>query len=107
MALTGKKCKACGFSQLEPGFSCPSCGHDELDSIQFGGEGSIYTYTVVMVGFGHLAARAPYILAIVELKEGLKVLTIVEDLDTEKVTIGLGVKFKKMEEGTGPIFQPI
>lgn len=107
MTLVGKKCKSCGFSQLEPGFSCPSCGSVELEPIQFMGEGTIYTYTVVMVGFGHLAARAPYILAIVELKEGLKVLTIVEDLELEKVGVGVPVKFKKMEERTGPIFQPL
>lgn len=103
-ALVGKKCSGCGFSQLEPGFSCPSCGGEELNSIQFSGEGSIYTFTVVMVGFGHLASRAPYVLAIVELKEGLKVLTVVEDMKPEDAAIGKLVYFNRIEEGTGPIF---
>ena len=105
--LEGKKCKSCGFSMLDPSFICPSCGSDELGVVQFQGEGTIYTYTVVMVGFGHLADRAPYILAIVELKEGLKILTIIEDMNMEKVSIGDKVKFKRLEVGTGPIFQPL
>jgi hypothetical protein len=102
--LIGKKCSKCGFQMLNPSFSCPSCGSSDLVEYSFGGKGQIYTYTVVMVGFGHLASRAPYVLAIVELEEGLKILTIIEDIDKDKVSIGNIVTFKKMEEGTGPIF---
>jgi len=90
--LKGKKCNSCNFLMLEPSFACPSCGSDSLSDIEFNGEGSIYTFTVVNVGFGHLAAKAPYVLAIVELKEGLKVLTIVEDANLENVKIGDKVK---------------
>jgi uncharacterized OB-fold protein len=104
--LMGKKCGSCGFQMLNPSFSCPSCGSSDLIESSFGGRGHIYTYTVVMVGFGHLASRAPYVLAIVELDEGLKILTIIEDVDKDKVSIGNIVRFKKMEEGTGPIFSP-
>jgi uncharacterized OB-fold protein len=104
--LKGKHCGDCGFYMLEPSFICPNCGSSSLSDFQFAGNGSIYTYTVVSVGFGHLAKRTPYVLAIVELQEGLKVLTIVEDIDINTVSINQPVKFKKMEEGTGPIFQP-
>lgn len=103
--LKGKKCNACNFLMLEPSFSCPSCGSESLTDTEFTGEGSIYTYTVVNVGFGHLAAKAPYVLAIVELNEGLKVLTIVEDTNLETVSIGDKVKFKHMDERKEPIFQ--
>ena len=102
--LIGKKCKTCDFQMLDPSFSCPNCGSSNLEQFTFSGKGKIYTFTLVMVGFGHLASRAPYILAIVELEEGLKILTIVEDLDKDKVFIGNSVQFKRSEEGTGPIF---
>jgi uncharacterized OB-fold protein len=103
-SLHGKKCSSCGFMMLEPAISCLNCGSDSLSEIQFDGSGNIHTYTVVHVGFGKMAERAPYVLAVVELKEGLKALSILEDTDTEKVTIGLAVKFKRMEEHVGPIF---
>ncbi|MBP6739434.1 MAG: OB-fold domain-containing protein [Leptospiraceae bacterium] len=103
--LKGKKCNSCNFLMLEPSFACPSCGSDSLTEIEFKGEGTIYTYTVVNVGFGHLAAKAPYVLAIVDLSEGLKVLTIVEDANLQSVAIGDKVKFKHMDERHEPIFQ--
>ncbi|HMZ60588.1 MAG TPA: OB-fold domain-containing protein [Leptospiraceae bacterium] len=102
--LVGKKCNSCGQHMLNPSFACANCGSDAIDVFEFKGTGEIYTFTVVMVGFGHLAPRAPYVLAIVSLEEGLKVLTIVEDLDKDKASIGIKVKFKRWEEGTGPIF---
>ncbi len=102
--LVGKKCTACGQYMLNPSFACANCGSDRIEEFQFKGIGEIYTFTVVMMGFGHLASRAPYVLAIVSLEEGLKVLTIVEDIDKDKAAIGIKVKFKRWEEGTGPIF---
>ena len=103
--MNGLKCNSCGFSMLEPSFSCPNCGSEDLSPTEFSGEASIYTYTVVHVGFGHLASKAPYVLAIVELKEGLKVLTIVENVDKDKVAIGDKVKFLKWDERKEPIFE--
>lgn len=103
--LTGKKCKECGFKMIEPSFACLSCGSENLEAIDYSGKGTIYTYTVVHVGFGHLAAKAPYVLAVVELAEGLKVLTRVEDADMQNVKIGDSVKFKYTDERKEPIFQ--
>lgn len=104
--LKGKVCKSCGFHMLEPSFICPSCGSENLGEHTFHGKGKVYTYTVVHVGFGHLANRAPYVLAIVELDEGLKIITIIEDMDIHTVKIDMPVQFKRVEEGTGPIFMP-
>ncbi len=104
--LKGKVCNTCGFHMLDPSFACMKCGSDALSEYAFNGSGKIYTFTVVMVGFGHLADKAPYVLAVVELKEGLKVITIVEDLDKDAAKIDFPVKFKRMDEKSGPIFQP-
>jgi uncharacterized protein len=102
--LKGKMCASCKHTMLDPSFLCPSCGSESLEEIQFQGQGTVYTFTIVMLGFGHLAKRAPYCLAIVELTEGLRILTILEDVKLDEVKIGDKVKFKHLEEGTGPIF---
>jgi uncharacterized protein len=106
MKLIGINCTSCGFKMLESPEKCPNCGSEKLEEYSFEGSAKISTFTVVMVGFGHLSQRTPYVLAIVELKEGLKVLTIVEDIDLNSVEMNQPVKFKRFEEGTGPIFQP-
>lgn len=105
--MNGKQCKACNFNMLDPSFSCPNCGADDIVPITLSGKGTIYTFTVVNVGFGHLATKTPYILAIVDLEEGLKVLTIIEDGNKDTVTIGDPVKFLKWDEREEPIFTVI
>jgi hypothetical protein len=106
--LQGKKCKACGFLQTDPAYGCIKCGSMELDHYEFSGLGEIYTFTVVYVGFGHMAEKAPYVLAIVDLKEGAKTTTILEDItDVESAKIGMKVQFKRIDEKIGPIFKPI
>ena len=102
--MNGKQCKSCNFNMLDPSFSCPNCGSEELAETSFSGNGTIYTFTVVNVGFGHLATKTPYVLAIVDLQEGLKVLTIVEDANKDTVSIGDSVKFLKWDEREEPIF---
>ena len=59
-----------------------------------------------MMGFGVLATRVPYVLAVVELNEGLKLLSIIEDIDQTSIKIDLPVKYKRIEENVGPIFIP-
>lgn len=102
--MNGKKCNSCNFNMLDPSFSCPNCGSEDLSATEFSGKGTIYTYTVVNVGFGHLASKTPYVLAIVDLEEGLKVLTIVDGANKDTVSIGDSVKFLKWDEREEPIF---
>ncbi|MCB1156319.1 MAG: OB-fold domain-containing protein [Leptospiraceae bacterium] len=101
----GKKCDSCGFLMSNPSFCCMNCGKETLSDIEYSGEASIYTYTVVHVAAGHLVDKTPYVLAVVELKEGLKVLTIVEGLDLKHIEIGRKVQFSHIDEKSGPIFR--
>lgn len=103
--LTGKKCNSCNFLMIEPAIGCLKCGSEELTTIEFIGTGIIYTFTVVHVAAGHLVDRTPYVLAIIELTEGTKVLTIIDGADPQQVKIGDRVTFKHIEKQTGAIFQ--
>ncbi|AXR59658.1 Zn-ribbon domain-containing OB-fold protein [Leptospira mayottensis] len=107
--LKGKKCDSCGFQTTESLISCSQCGNSKTSEIQFSGKGKIYTYTIVHVGFGHLAQRAPYVLAVVELEEGIKAMGILEGEVpvTESVKIDLPVQFQRDEPGIGFIFSPV
>ncbi|XDD49773.1 Zn-ribbon domain-containing OB-fold protein [Leptospira sp. WS92.C1] len=110
--LKGKKCNSCGFQMTEPSVACTNCGSSDTAEIRFSGLGKVYTYTVVHVGFGHLAKRAPYVLAVIELEEGIKTMGILEGEISgvsviESVKIDLNVRFTKEEPDTGFIFQPV
>ncbi|EMO27727.1 PF01796 domain protein [Leptospira interrogans serovar Bataviae str. HAI135] len=63
---------------METTIACTRCGSSKTSEIQFSGKGTIYTYTIVYVGFGHLSKRVPYVLAVVELEEGIKTIGILE-----------------------------
>ncbi|EKR62811.1 PF01796 domain protein [Leptospira weilii str. 2006001853] len=104
--LKGKKCDSCGFQTTESLIACSQCGNSKISEIRFSGKGKVYTYTVVHVGFGHLAQRAPYVLAVVELEEGIKAMGILEGevSVTESVKIDLPVQFQRDEPGIGFIF---
>jgi uncharacterized protein len=103
--LIAKRCNNCNTLSIEPAESCCRCGSEDLINETLSGAGTLYSYTVVHMGFGHMAERAPYLLAVVHLKEGIFITTIVDDIDLENIAIGQEVKFKAIEENVGPVFQ--
>mgnify|MGYP001283994583 CR=1 FL=1 len=67
--------------------------------------GHIYTFTVVHVGFGHMAKKAPYVLAIVDFENQEKVTAVIEDVTNfDSIKIGDLVKWKRLDEQIGPIY---
>jgi uncharacterized OB-fold protein len=67
--------------------------------------GVIYTFTIVYVGFGHMAERAPYVLTIIEAIDKSKLTAVLENVsDFNKVKIGESVKLKRIDEKLGPIY---
>ncbi len=103
--LIGYKCQDCqGGPFTKPLMSCEKCGSTNLTEVNLSGKGNIHTYTIVQAGYGDLKDKAPYCLAVVELDEGPKVITIVEDIDVTQVKIGDLVQVKYMNKEDLPIF---
>ncbi|MCW7488316.1 Zn-ribbon domain-containing OB-fold protein [Leptospira meyeri] len=102
----GIHCKQCDFKVAEQTSGCPSCGSESIESVNLKPNGIIHSFTVVYVGFGHMATRAPYVLAIVQTEENVKLTTVVEGVtDFSTVKIGDKVRFKAIDEKIGPVFQ--
>ncbi|TGL63093.1 hypothetical protein EHQ58_01180 [Leptospira ognonensis] len=67
--------------------------------------GKVYTYTIVYVGFGHMAERAPYVLAIIDFPDHQKITAVIEDVtDFSQIKIGVTVQFKRVDEKIGSIY---
>lgn len=102
--LAAKQCSNCGAISLEPADSCCRCGSVELGEAELSGAGTLYSFTIVHVGFGHMADKVPYLLGVVQLEEGIFVTTVIEDVDLDQVEVGMHVRYKHHEEQIGYIF---
>lgn len=96
-----RSCRACGQPHFYPRELCPHCHSDALDWIDAGGGGEIYSYTVAHRPAGPaFKDDAPYVLAIVQLDEGPRMMTRI-DGERDAVSIGrrVRVSFVAGEDG--------
>ncbi len=63
-----------------------------MDWIELSGKGKILTYTKVFVKPSSFSEEKPYIVAIAELDEGIKVLSWVTGLEIEEISIGKKIR---------------
>jgi uncharacterized OB-fold protein len=70
-----QRCDACQRFIFYPRSICPHCFADTLSWVEAQGTGTIYSYTVVHRAFGPFAGQTPFVVAIVELTEGVRMMT--------------------------------
>jgi uncharacterized OB-fold protein len=87
-----QRCKSCMKAVFYPRAICPHCHSDRLEWIVASGRGTIYTYTVAHQAFGVFAADVPFVVALVELEEGVRMMSRIIDAPRERVTIGAAVQ---------------
>jgi uncharacterized OB-fold protein len=87
--LLVQRCDRCGHVQHYPRNICVKCWSHELQWVVAAGTGTIWTFTVVNVP-GHPAwsAEVPYVLALVELDEGPRLMTNIIGCDPNDVQVG-------------------
>jgi len=87
-----QKCRDCGRFQFYPRSLCINCMSQSLEWVRSSGKGTVHTFTViqqnVMPGF---AQEVPYVFAIVELTEGVRLTTNIVGCAPAKVYIGMPV----------------
>jgi hypothetical protein len=96
------RCEACGTLVWYPKGVCGSCGSTSIEWIEASGRGTVYSYTVAQRGFGAYRQAVPYVLAVVELEEGPRVITNVVGRDPSSIRIGDLVTAVFEPTGEGP-----
>ena len=92
-AAAVQRCDACGKFRYVPKELCPYCHAAESTWTPIGGDGEIYTYTVVRrAPTPAFQADAPYALAHVTMDEGIRMIGRVVGVDPEAVHIGMRVR---------------
>lgn len=71
----------------------------------------MYTYTVIRQNWSEpFRSMLPYVVAMIELEEGPKLMTNITDCSPEEVAIGMPVEvwFEPVEDGLAiPLFRPV
>lgn len=86
-----QRCAACGRLRHPPTPSCPLCGSMARDFVVAQGTGTVFSYVV----HHHPPIPPlplPFVVAVVELPEGTRVVGNVIDVDPEEVAVGLPVE---------------
>lgn len=106
-----QRCDDCQAYVFYPRALCPACSSRNLTWTPVLGRGQIYSLTIVHKGPGaHFQADAPYVVALVELDEGCRMMTniIGAEPDPAQVRIGMPVEIvydRVTEAVTLPKFQ--
>jgi uncharacterized protein len=105
-------CRACGRYVFYPRAACPHCFALDLEWQRVSGRGRLHTFTIVHRGLRDFPLGSPYVIAIVELDEGPRLMTnlVGVEADVAKLRIGLPVEvvFEDVTpEVTLPRFRPV
>ena len=61
--LMGSRCKGCGFRTFPPRADCPECMSADFEFHEYGGEGTLYTYTRIDAAPTGFDDEVPYTIA--------------------------------------------
>lgn len=99
-----QRCSACQKYQHYPRVICVHCQSDVLDWVTVPGHGEIHSFTVVhRPPFEDLDAFAPYVVALIDLDEGVRLLSWVVETAIDQVAIGNRVTVEFLELPSGPV----
>ena len=97
--LLAFRCCECATVIFGPGTFCQSCTSDQLEAMEFGQRGILYSYTIVRVPPPGWKGPVPYVLGQVELSEGPQVLAEVIDCEEQDLAVGLAVVLSVQQVG--------
>jgi uncharacterized OB-fold protein len=106
-----QECRDCNSKIFYPRKLCPECWSSNLSWLESSGKGRIFTFSITMTGVEKkFQEDLPYILALVDLKEGVRMMTNIVECKPEEVKIGMDVEvvFEDItEEFALPKWRPV
>jgi hypothetical protein len=108
--LVIQRCRACNSYVFYPKLYCVACFSDELEWVEASGKGKVYSYTEMMNSpVSSFEEDLPFVIAIIELEEGVRMLSHVVNCDPGDLTCDMDVEvvFEDIDhEFALPKFQP-
>lgn len=106
------KCRACGRFHYYPRALCPHCWSPDLEWVKASGRGTLYSYVINHRPAPGFEQKAPYVIAVVELPEGVRLFTNLTGVDPDPAKLALDmplqVDFEDVTpEVSLPVFKPL
>lgn len=100
-----QRCEGCVRHVFYPRVVCPHCGSERLRWVAASGAGTVYSTTVVR---RRAADGGDYNVALIDLKEGPRMMARVVGIEPENVKIGMKVRAKVDDLNGSPavLFEP-
>jgi uncharacterized protein len=87
-ALLGSRCEACGASHFPRHQTCPYCSVEDPRPVELGRSGTLWSWTAVTAPPPGYIGVTPYGVGVVELPEGIRVITRLTESDPAALTLG-------------------
>ena len=103
--LLVQRCRLCSSTYFPPQPFCPACSNDDVEVVRASGRGTLHGYVIT-----HRAApgfEAPYVIAVVELEEGPRLLTNLLGVEPDPVALELDAPVEVVFEPVGDIVLPM
>ena len=104
-----QRCGHCEHHVFYPRAVCPHCGATGLKWVQAQGDGSVFTFAVHHRFPAGFEGAGPYVVAIVELSEGVRMMSRIM-VKPERVRVGMAVRVAFAEAAPDfvvPVFVPV
>ena len=103
-------CRSCDRPVHFPRDACPSCLGTDLEFRPASGRGTVYAGSVMPKPANPMmAGREPYAVALVDLDEGVRMMSNIVGVDADSVHVGMGVRitWEPLSDGRNlPQFEP-
>ena len=101
------RCESCGHVFFYPRIVCPRCHARTIGWMQASGRGTLHSFEIAYQAFQKAwKIKPPYVLAMVQLEEGLRLMTNVVGCPVDAVRIGIPVEVA-WEDVTSEISVPV
>ena len=98
-----RRCLQCKAFHFMPRHLCPHCWSDRLEWVEAAGHATVHSFTVIRrAPMESFAPRVPYVVALLDLQEGVRMMSNVVGDDALDVAIGdaVSVCFEDRGDGT-------
>ena len=103
-----QKCNDCDKHIFYPREVCPHCMSDQINWVEASGKGKVYSYTIARrAAHPSFKEDVPYVVALIELEEGVRLMSNIVNCNVEEVRCDMAVKvlFQEQEGMVLPKFE--
>ena len=95
-----QRCSDCETLRFFPRYLCTECGSDNTGWVEAAGCGTVHSFTVVhRAAFPEFQERTPYVVALIDLEEGPRMMSNIVGADALGVAIGDAVTVEFEDRG--------